>query len=598
MNAPVEGVFALSGTYSIPTLNQRVEDAIGVLCGLIRKEHPLCIAFSGGKDGTTCVFLALIAARRMTLAGWHPRVIVSTSDTLVENPEIRAHYQNELMKMERYGNEYGFDVRTQIVMPSLASSFQVKVLTGRGLPSFAGQNADCSVSLKQTPQISWRNGYFRALKAEGLCEPVTVLGTRYDESERRRLLMLARNDSDRVPVRNKKGDLILSLISHWDEDLVWEFLGEATTGTFGPAYTDCEELRRIYSNSAGTSCAVVADAINAGKPARGGCGARHGCWTCQAASNDKSLENLLEFDQRYHYMKGLFQLNKFIRATRWDFSRRHWIGRTIKAGYICIAPDTYHPRMVKELARYMMQLDFDEARAARRLGIAPRFRILSEQMMVAIDALWSLNGLALPFQLWLDWYEIRSGRVRYDVPDVPAVPQTPMPAARFIHVGKDWDDNDGSTSSWNGLRDPFIESFAEDCLSTLRELEDGRKVWDVPHDQSFDVDAEGTFMLLEFEMERILEMARSPRIIGGITSGYKWYQMYGVLTLSHSQIAKHDEILRRTAFKDRMGMGLDYNIDAIRSQAVEFRDLPRSARMAWAEKGAEEVTQASLPFAA
>lgn len=73
-------------------------------------------------------------------------------------------------------------------------------------------------------------------------------------------------------------------------------------------------------------------------------------------AEDKSLANMVEYDERYAYAAGLQRLNRFIRNTRFDWSRRHWIGRTIRAGYIKVQPDTYHPRMLREMFRYMLQL--------------------------------------------------------------------------------------------------------------------------------------------------------------------------------------------------------------------------------------------------
>lgn len=580
----------------MPTLQQRVDRVIETLAGLFREGKVAGLAFSGGKDSATCAALTLLAARKVAAEGLQPLVVVSTSDTLIENPEVNLHYKQELAKMYRYGKAHGFEVYTQIVTPSLASTFQIKVLTGRGMPSFAGQNTDCSIDLKQKPQIAWRNAFLKSMQDKGLGEPVTILGTRYDESEKRRLSMLSRNETDREPVRNKTGDLVLSPIAWWQEDEVWEFLGEAAAGSFGPVYSDFEETRRIYAHSSGTSCAVVADAISSGKPARGGCGARHGCFLCQQ-SVDKSLENLLEYDERYAYMAGLNKLNKFIRATRWDWSRRHWIGRTIKAGYIAIEPDTYHPTMIRELARYMLQLDYDEERRAWRAGEPPRFRILTDKMIMTLDALWSLNGLAQPFAIWKDWRDIRAGDVRYDIPDMPITLQTEMPAAKFIYVGEDWDES-ASCGTWTGLRDPMLESLAESCFTDFRELEDGRVVWDIDHNQAFNIHDESLFMIMDFEMDRMIEMAEQPRIIGGITAGYKWYASYGALQLSHSQVAKHDEILRRTAFKDRMGWTLEYDIGELLSQAVDFRDLPDHAREEWNKKATSDTSQVFMQFAA
>lgn len=582
-------LFTAMSVAVMPTLQERVSKVIETLLSLIRTGTPMILAYSGGKDSAVVSALTLMAAKIAVEEGLTPIVVANTSNTYIENPEIERHYKVELAKMEQYGRKHGFKVTTAVVTPSLASRFQVKVLTGRGMPSFAGQNTDCSIDLKQAPAIAWRREFFRSLERQGLPEPVTLLGTRYDESMKRKLSMLSRQESDRAPVRNKAGDLVLSPVAYWMDDDVWEFIGEAAAGSFGPCYSDFEETKRIYAHSSSTSCAVVADALASGK-VRGGCGARHGCWACQQ-SQDKSMENLLAYDPRYEYMRGLNRLNKFLHSTRWDWSRRHWIGRTIKAGWIAIEPDTYHPRAIRELARFMLQLDHDESERAHRKGEYPRFKILDDLTLIALDALWSLNGLARPFAIWKDVRDIRSGEVRYDIPDLPEVAQTPMPPAKFLFVGQEWDDS-AHFLEWTGMRDPMIDGLAE-CGPELREI-NGNWVWDVPHAAEFEVDVEGAAMLLDFEMDRLLELAEGRMPPGGITAGYKHYLHYGVLTLSHSQVAKHDEILRRTAFKDRMGLTMEYDVEALRNRAVDFRDLPPEARKAWGRKASSESAQAEL----
>ncbi|WP_293196239.1 hypothetical protein [Ottowia sp.] len=68
--------------------------------------------------------------------GFKPMVIITTSDTLVENPEIQEHYRAEHRKMRAFAKAHKFDIRTEIVEPSLLNSMQLKMLTGRGIPSF------------------------------------------------------------------------------------------------------------------------------------------------------------------------------------------------------------------------------------------------------------------------------------------------------------------------------------------------------------------------------------------------------------------------------------------------------------------------------
>lgn len=578
------------------TVEQIVDEAVAVILSLLRSGTILHVSFSGGKDSAVVANLSLVAAVQAVREGLTPRIIVTSSDTLVESPEVVRHVKTELAKMRAYGKQRGVDIQTHIVNPTLLSTWQVKVLSGRGLPSYSGTNTDCSVDLKIKPQLAFRKRLLASLR--DTAEPVTLLGTRYAESERRAVKMRDRQESHTTPVRNATGDLVLSPIAFWSTDEVWEYIGQAANG-LADTFSDFAETKRIYAHAGGASCAVVADTLQAGKVKKGGCGARLGCFICQQ-SEDKSLEAMIKFDQRYSYATGLNRLNKFIRAIRHDWTRRNWVGRTIKAGYIAIEPDTFSPATVRELFRYMLQLDFDEIKRAESKGESPMFQVLSYEMILAIDAMWSLNGLAEPFAAWYDWADVFQNGIRYDIPEMDVVKETPIPATRFLHVGSEWDDL-AHHGSWSGLRDAYFEAMTErSCAPELKEMPNGKMGWDTKTEQRFSIDAESLCMFLDFELPDILSN-RKPmleRIVGGITQGYKWYFNYGILTLSHGLRTEHDHKLRRTAFKDRENLTLSYDHEALIAKTISFADLPPNARAVWACKSRADTAQTELPLAA
>ena len=576
----------------MPSVEERVETAKKALTALFEKSAPCVVAYSGGKDSSTVLSLALNAAAEFVATGRKALVVITSSDTRVENPEVAGHIREEIAKAREFAQKHGIGFHAAIVQPSLAASMQVKWLIGRGLPSYAGQSSDCSLDTKVYPQRRYRTKLFKQLAGKGWAEPVTCLGTRFEESERRALSMKLRGERADVPVRNKDGDLVLSPIAMWSTEDVFEYMGMVSSGVW-PAYTDFKETLRIYAHSAGTSCSVVADAIYEGgaKKKKGGCGARHGCFVCQQ-SEDKSLEAMVEFDERYAYARGLIRLNKFIRAIRYDWSRRHWVGRTIKAGYIAVEPDTLHPKSIRELTRYMMQLDHDEQQRAMQAGEAPKFEILPPDMLVALDAMQSLNGVAKPFQVWADRRDIYERGIRYDIPEIEPVKKTEMPAARFLYVGRDWDDS----ASWlelPGLRNAVFEAMTEGspCAPELKTLNNGRTAWKVPTEAEFSVDMESFWEMEQFEMDRILKKYDRGFINGGITEAYTYYLTIGVLKLTPGQQSQHDEVARRTQFKDRLGLTLDYDIDELLSRTVSFAELPEDARKAWAGKATTDSSQ-------
>lgn len=577
---------------SMLTINEKINLATKAITQVLEEGRPLVVSFSSGKDSSSLANLSLNAAMQFTLRGGSPMVLVQTADTLVENPSVAQHYGAEHRKMEAFSEMHGFKLITQVARPNLASTFQVKILSGRGIPSFAGGSGDCSVDLKTQNLMSFRARVFRDLASENLPEAVTVIGTRYDESAVRAMRMKVRGDRPDQAVMNKDGALVLCPIAMWSEDDVWEYIGLCSSGLL-KSYSDFSEMRRIYGASMGTSCAVVADALYEGtkRPKSAGCGARLGCWTCLKAE-DKSLANMIEFDPRYEYARGLNKLNKFLRATRWDWSRRHWVGRTIRDGWIAIQPDTYHPTMIRELFRYMLQLDKDEQDRARRAGERRMFEILPLEMIIAIDALQSLNGLARPFQCWADFRDVHYRNVRYDIPDVEPTPMSTIPDAKFLFVGKEWDTASHGTT-WAGLRDPFMEAMTADspCAPAMRPNKNGDLIWKMETGSTFGIDFESACMIEEFEMDRILEKYDRGNFISGVTEAYKWYSQYGVLELAHSQNLEHDEFCRRTDHKERLGLTLDYDVADLLARAVDFSDLPESARKAWGFKATSSSAQ-------
>ncbi|KAI3590436.1 3'-phosphoadenosine 5'-phosphosulfate sulfotransferase, PAPS reductase (plasmid) [Cupriavidus sp. U2] len=230
----------------------------------------------------------------------------------------------------------------------------------------------------------------------------------------------------------------------------------------------------------------------------------------------------------------------------------------------------------------MLQLDYDGQRRAASVGERPKFQLLPLDMMIAVDAMQSLNGVAKPFAAWADLRDIQVRGIRYDVPDVPDVQQSAMPIARFLHVGNEWDDS-APDADWTGLRDPMREALTEGsaCQPSIAFAADGRAVLDLQTAQQFDVDAEAAQLIAEFEVDRLLDMHDADGGPGSVTAGYRWYAHYGCLTLSHAQKLEHDDIARRTAFKDRLGLTLSYDLKDVLARSVPLEDLPAAARAVW-----------------
>jgi DNA sulfur modification protein DndC len=300
------------------SLDERVMSATEAIMQLFEEGRPVVVASSFGKDSSFVMSIVMNAARDFAAAGGKPLVVATTADTQVENPEVHAMAKDEMGKLHAYAKEHGIRFFGKFVTPQLLSTFQVKILSWRGIPSCAPRGNDCTVDLKISPQKSYRKRLFRTIAHKGMPDAVMCLGMRIQESEVRAARMRQKGARAETPVRNKDGELGFCRVSNWAENDVFEYLGEGSSG-LREAYSDFKETLRIYAHSAGTSCAVVAQSIYEGKQKKGGCGARHGCFTCLKAE-DKSLAAMIALDPRYEYMRGLNRLNGYLRAIEKDWS--------------------------------------------------------------------------------------------------------------------------------------------------------------------------------------------------------------------------------------------------------------------------------------
>lgn len=106
---------------------------------VLRAGHPVCIAYSAGKDSSALTNLALNAARQLIEEGdLVPPLVVVNADTMVEQPYVRWLADADLAKIKAFGERHGLAIETLIAQPTLSDSFPVRVIGGRALPSFPG----------------------------------------------------------------------------------------------------------------------------------------------------------------------------------------------------------------------------------------------------------------------------------------------------------------------------------------------------------------------------------------------------------------------------------------------------------------------------
>lgn len=548
---------------------------------LIREGHPLMIAWSSGKDSSTAMNLALTAAVRvLNEHGVTVPLVVTHGDTLIENPEMHAYAKKEMAKVTAFAEKHGLNLQIAVSVPNLNDRWSVQILGGRSIPAFptsgsGKQNRDCTVDYKVRPMERVRKEIAKGFAVGGNV-PVTIIGTRFDESATRSDRMDARGEQDHLAWANEDGDLFLSPIAHWSSDDVWEYLGRCKAGDI-PAYSDFVETFRIYADAAGESCAVVADMATGTLKQGKACGARTGCALC-TVTDDRSMKNLIEGKpEQYGYMRELNLLQRFILATQYDLDRRLWVGRSINdAGYIAIRADVFSPRMLEELLRYAMTIDVIEMDRADRLGIEPRFQLVDAKSLLAIDAMWSLQGYNKPFAALSIYRDVYVRGERYPVPEIERYPRVTIPAARYLYVGDGWDE--GNEFEYAGLRDATQELVSIDsagCMG-IKQLKSGRVVMDINTDQLFDVDEESAGLILGMELDRLLD----EQTIGSINQGYLYYLRMGAISIAKGKESMVDTILKRTAFKERKGLcGPDYDIESLLVRTVSEKAMKEGVKI-------------------
>jgi 3'-phosphoadenosine 5'-phosphosulfate sulfotransferase (PAPS reductase)/FAD synthetase len=575
------------------TLQEKVLKVVAVLKWTMER-FEICFSYSGGKDSSTVLSMGLAAAAQLKAEGRTvKRFLVLNSDTKVENPEVLGVVRAELGRIRGWIDAQGLPGHIAITEPYILSQWAVTIIGGRNLISTPMTNRNCTTNLKSDPLNRVRKQFFGANDVAQGKFTVGVTGVRFSESAERAGNMAKRAESPvQIVQTNKDQDVFLAPIATWSTDDVMEYIGLAVNREVLPEderlpielYSDFADVWRIYKDAEGECTVGRGD-----KPSKG-CGARHGCYVCSMVSNDRSMDAFLVQEQ-YAYMAPLAAFREYLNNTVHDYSKRTWVGRTINDGHIAFGPDVYSPEFVQELLRYALTIDRDEKVAAARLGIAPRFEIVSMRALVAIDALWSLQAYTLPYAALAIFHDVYVKGMRFDVPAVPLVPKGPMPATRYIPV-EDWDED--AQGFMTGLRNPILE-----LVSTPgREIHvkgEPKMVLSTFTGSMFEVDEESVDMLLLFELDRLVARyheatrAEGRRAFSVAGEAYMFYTQYGTLSLAKSQVGEVDSTLRRSAWRERHGLaGYNYDHDKALAMSLE-KPVPVAARKRPPEPTAAEI---------
>ncbi len=268
-------------------------------------DRPWIIGYSGGKDSTVVVQLALQMLKKLPSARRNKTIHIISSDTLVESPIIEERLTKIHKEMVKVVEKAKLPVEVKLLRPDLNDSFWVNLI-GRGYPSPNRWFRWCTDRLKIKPATKYIK---EQVKENG--EVVILLGARKNESASRAQTMGQYSiENSKLKSHNQiTGAFVYTPIEDWGVADVWSYLlkNKAPWGSN-------KELKELY-NKGDHECGLQLD-IKAPS-----CGAtRFGCWVCTVVEKDRSLEGLIKEGE--DWMKPLLEFRNYIKKIRNDPEKR------------------------------------------------------------------------------------------------------------------------------------------------------------------------------------------------------------------------------------------------------------------------------------
>ncbi len=263
--------------------------------------RPWVVAYSGGKDSTLVLQLVYEVLVELGDDARKP-VFVISSDTRVEAPNIVAYVEEILDAVSSDAASRGLPIDCRLVRPEVSETFWVKML-GRGYPPPTRWFRWCTTNMKIKPS---RREIDKITTEYG--SVILLLGSRKAESSQRKRTMdeRVRNFRNLNTHHEIPNAFVLTPISDWSNDEVWEFLFEKNPPPWSHPH---DQMLSLYRQAVGGECPVV---IDLNTPSCGG--SRFGCWTCTVVKLDKSMNGFIETGDEW--MRPLANFRNFLKEFR------------------------------------------------------------------------------------------------------------------------------------------------------------------------------------------------------------------------------------------------------------------------------------------
>lgn len=226
----------------------KFNESVAIFEKLYEKDKKWIITYSGGKDSTALVVMALYTK------GLHPDIDLSItySDTMLEIPQMTAVAHSFLEAIEAR-----YPAKVRIVYPDINDTYWVRMI-GRGYPPPGPRFRWCTdkIKIKPSRKLHRDKGLF-------------ITGLRLGESHQRdsriknSCLNGAANECGGDMWMNQEGIDVAAPIIHWSTEEVWSFLAFSAK----KVVPEVQYVIDLYGNTM----------------------MRFGCWMCTVVKKDKTL---------------------------------------------------------------------------------------------------------------------------------------------------------------------------------------------------------------------------------------------------------------------------------------------------------------------
>lgn len=342
----------------------------------LHDRRPWMIGYSGGKDSTLlCQLVFEMLEGLPEKKRWKPVYIV-TSDTMVENPIVKAYMHKMSKAINDASAAKNLNVQAHIIYPEIRQTFWSLVI-GLGYPTPEPPGFRwCTERLKINPSNAFT---YNTIKKDG--EIVILLGVRKAESAARSRSISSREIEGKIltPHPQIAKAYVYSPLSEIQNKNVWEYLlqGEGKSAWD----TDNNYLYNLYrGESLSEEDSVVGQVDKENMKITGN--SRFGCWICTMVKEDKSLKNFID-----HGATDLIPLRDFrnwlveLRANpeARDYRRRNGSVYLTASGDFGRGPFTMEAR--KEILRRLLRLEVETG-----------FELITSDELKMIDKLWEDEG--------------------------------------------------------------------------------------------------------------------------------------------------------------------------------------------------------------